>query len=87
MFVRPFRFVVEHSDGSLEQVSLVNPDNFDDWLTPPCQSENETLYFSDYNHGTIQRIVLDPDKDLRSLKIQAIANEVIIGVIGVSLRR
>ena len=68
-------------------MSLVNPDNFDDWLKPSCQSENETVYFSDYNHGTVQKIALDPNKDLKSLKIQAIANEVIVGVIGVSLRR
>ena len=41
---------------------LINPDNFDDWLVAAVQQENETQYFSDYNHGIIQRIPLNPSK-------------------------
>ena len=81
------RFTVEYSDGTEEIVSLVNPDNFDDWLVASVQQENETEYFSDYNHGIIQRIPLDYSKDLKALKVRAIANEVIVGILGISIQK
>lgn len=80
------RFTVEYSDGTEEKVSLINPDNFDDWLVASVQQENETEYFSDYNHGIIQRIPLDYSKDLKTLKVRAIANEVIVGILGISIQ-
>lgn len=81
------RFIVEYTDGSQEKISLINPDNFDDWLTPSIQTENDTQYFSDYNHGIIQRIMLNPSKELKTLTVCAVANEVIIGIIGISICR
>jgi hypothetical protein len=81
------RFTVEYSDGTEERVALVNPDNFDDWLVAAVQQENETQYFSDYNHGIIQRISLNPSRDLKALKVRAIANEVIVGILGISIRK
>lgn len=81
------RFSVEYTDGTKEIVSLVNPVNFDDWLVASVQQENETQYFSDYNHGIIQRIPIDPTKDLKALKVRAIANEVILGILGISINR
>ncbi len=80
------RFTVEYSDGTEEKVSLINPVNFDDWLVAAVQQKNETQYFSDYNHGIIQRIPLDPFKELKALKVRAIANEVITGILGISIR-
>ena len=80
-------FTVGYSDGTEEKVSLVNPVNFDDWLVAAVQQENETEYFSDYNHGIIQRLTLNPSKKLKSFKVRAIANEVIVGVLGLSVRR
>jgi hypothetical protein len=79
------RFVVEYSDGTKEKVSLINPVNFDDWLVAAVQQENGTEYFSDFNHGIVQHIVVDPAKELKSLKVRAIANEVIVGVLGISI--
>lgn len=81
------RFTVEYEDGTNEKVSLINPVNFDDWLVAAVQQENETEYFSDFNHGIIQRIPLNPDKELKSLNVRAIANEVIVGILGVSIHR
>ena len=80
------RFTVTYLDGSMQTVSLVNPVNFDDWLNAALQTENETVYFSDYNHGMVQRIILDSNKELSNISIEAIANEVIIGLIGISIR-
>jgi hypothetical protein len=81
------RFIVEYADGTAEQVSLVNPTHFDDWLNPAVQQENETVYFSDYNHAIVQRMILDSTKELRGFTVQAVANEVITGILGLSLRR
>jgi len=78
-------FIVEYTDGTTEKVSLINPDNFDDWLVAAVQQKNETQYFSDFNHGIVQRIPLDPAKELKTLKVKAIANEVIVGILGISI--
>jgi hypothetical protein len=61
--------------------------SFDDWLGAPLQTAHETFCFSDHNHGIVVRVPLDPGKPLRELIVTAISNEVIIGVIGVTLRR
>src|SRR5690606_34595292 len=68
------RLTVQYRDGSEEAVSLVNPVNFDDWLVAATQRENETVYFSDYNHAFVQRIRLDPAKELQSLAVRGTAN-------------
>ncbi len=81
------RITVTYADRSQQAVSLVHPENFDDWLNAALQQANETAYFSDYNHGMVQRIHLDPEKELASLSIEAIANEVIVGLLGISIRR
>jgi len=62
------RLEVEYKDGERAAVSLVNPVNFDDWLVSAVQQENETVYFSDFNHGIVQRIQLDPARELRCLE-------------------
>ena len=81
------RIVVEYQDGTTEKVSLVYPFNFDDWLTPAFQTENESFYFNHYNHATVQRIKLDQNKRLKNVKVEAVANEVILGVLGISICR
>jgi hypothetical protein len=80
------RFVVRYADGSEAVTALVNPENFDDWLVAATQRRNETVQFSDYNHAIVQRIRLEPTKTLKSLEISGTANEVIVGVLGVSIR-
>jgi hypothetical protein len=78
---------VRYRDGAGERISLVNPVNFDDWLNAPCQERSESVQFSDSNHAIVQRIALDPARDLEALAAGATANEVIIGVLGVSVHR
>lgn len=80
------RLTVEYTDGKIHDVSLVPPVNFDDWLVAAVQTGNETVYFSDYNHGLVQKIGLDPSVDLKSLTVRAVANEAIIGILGVTIR-
>ncbi len=81
------RITVEYEDGDKTEIKLVYPLNIDDWLVPALQSQNENLYFNDYNHATVQKICLDPTKKLANLKIRAVANEVIMGVLGVTLSK
>ena len=80
------RFTVTYKGGHTEVSSLINPTNFDDWLGGAVQTENETVYFSDYNHGIVQRIPLNPSKKTQLLEVRAIANEVVIGILGISFR-
>lgn len=81
------RFTVTYRDGKQQITNLVHPNDFDDWLVPSLQTENETVYFSDYNHGIVQRISLDQGKELSEISIEAIANEVIIGLFGINIKR
>ena len=79
------RLTVQYADGGSTAVSLVYPDNCDDWLTAALQKKNEAFYFSDFNHGLVQIIRLDLERELAALEIEAIANEVILGVLGVTI--
>ena len=81
------RFTLEYADGKTQEVSLVPPVNFDDWLVAAVQTANETVYFSDYNHGLVQRVTLDASRDLKSLTVRAVANETVVGILGVTIRR
>jgi len=86
-WVENARFTVTYNDTSKQIINLVNSENFDDWLNAALQTQNETVYFSNYNHGIVQRIILEPEKELAMISMEAIANEVIIGLLGISIRR
>lgn len=79
------RFIIGYADGAEKSVQLVNPVIFDDWLNPAVQRENETVYFSDFNHGIVQRIELDSMKELESFTARAVANEVMVGLLGLNV--
>jgi hypothetical protein len=51
------------------------------------QPSNEAVYFCAHNHGIVQRIALDPGRDLAAFTVKAVANEVIVGVLGITLGR
>ncbi len=78
---------MSYLNGTKSAIPLINPTNFDDWFVAATQRENETVPFSDTNHAIVQRIRLDPAKPLKSLVVEGTANEVIVGVLGVALRR
>ena len=86
-YVDGVRITVSYSDGTAESEALVYPESLDDWLTSALTTKAEIFYFSDYNHATVKRIRLNPEKTLKSVKIEAVANELILGVAGISVRR
>jgi len=85
--VENVRITVTYADGTAEATSLVYPLSIDDWLTSALTTEAEIFYFSNYNHASVKRIRLNPEKELRSVKIEAIANELVLGVAGITLGR
>jgi hypothetical protein len=80
-------FEVVYADGGSQRVALVHQKNFDDWLVPALQRESESFYFSDFNHAMIQRLRLEAGRPLAALRVIGTANEVIVGVLGVTLLR
>ena len=85
--VENVRITVKYADGSTEVAKLVYPDSIDDWLVPALQKESETYYFNNFNHANVHRIRLNPAKILDSVSIEAVANEVIMGILGISISR
>lgn len=86
-YVENARITVTYADGATEETSLVYPFNIDDWLTSALTTKAECFYFSNFNHATVQRVRIDPAKELADIKVEAIANEVILGVAGISISR
>ncbi len=85
--VENVRFTVTYADGTTEDTPLVYPIDIDDWMTSALTTQAENLYISNFNHATVKRIRINPDKELASIKVEAIANEVILGVVGISVSR
>ena len=85
--VENVRLTVTYTDGTTEATPLVYPVSIDDWMTSALTTEAENLYISNFNHATVKRIRVDPDKELASLTVEAVANEDIFGVVGISVSR
>ncbi len=81
------RLTVHYKDGTKEEKKLVYPFQIDDWLTSALTTDGEIFYFNNFNHATVQRIRLDPDKELADITVEAVANEIILGVVGISISR
>ena len=81
------RLKVIYADGSEETAELIPPVNFDDFLIPAFQDRNETVYFSDGTHGLVQKIALDPEKELCKFTVEAVASEVIVNILALTLRK
>ena len=58
-----------------------------DWLTSALTTEGEIFYFNEFNHATVQRLRIDPTKELENIKIEAVANELVLGIAGISIGR
>lgn len=86
-YVENARITVTYADGTSTHTKLVYPLNIDDWLTSALTTEAEIFYFSNFNHATVQRLRIDSGKELESIKIEAVANEVILGIAGISISR
>ena len=85
-FVVNAKLTVVYEDATTETVDLIPPVNFDDFLLGSYQTRNEILYFSDGTHGLVQKIKLDPAKKVVKLQTEAIANEVILNILGITVR-
>ena len=81
------RITVTYADGTQTYKKLVYPIHMDDWLTSALTTEGEIFYFNDFNHATVQKIRIDSGKELASIKVEAVANEIVLGVAGVSISR
>lgn len=84
-YVENVRITVNYADGTQEKTELVYPLSIDDWLTSALTTEAEIFYFNNYNHATVKSIRLDPARPLKSVNIEAIANDLVFGVAGISL--
>ena len=87
LYVPNARLEVEYADGSKESVELVPPLNFDDFLHPAYQKDNDVFYIGEGTHALVQEIPLDSAKELKALHVEAIANEAIINILAVNLAR
>lgn len=81
------RITVTYADGTSTCKKLVYPISLDDWLTSALITDGEIFYFNEFNHATVQKLRLDPNKELAAIKIEAVANEVVLGVVGISVSR
>ena len=81
------RITVTYKDGTTSEEKLVYPFSLDDWLTSALTTEAEIFYFSNYNHATVKRMRIDAEKELSSVKIEAVANDLILGIAGISISR
>lgn len=79
------RLTVVYENGGEKAVPLFHPDNFDDWLLPSLLPGGDIFYFSDINHGIVNRIALDETRRVSALRVEAVANEVILGILGISI--
>ena len=86
-YVENARITVTYADGTSTDKKLVYPANIDDWLTSALTTEGEIFHFNNYNHATVQKLRINPTKELKSIQVKAVANEVILGVAGISISR
>ena len=86
-YVENARITVTYKDGTSTSTKLVYPLNIDDWLTSALTTEGEIFYFNEFNHATVQKLRIDPTKELENIKIEAVANELVLGVAGISIGR
>ena len=94
---------VQYADGSEETLSLVPPDNCDDWLSymhgqwsyldmardnrPYAVNGRPVMFGKIAAHGNAHAIVLDPAKELKSLRVECRGTETFVGLLAATLYR
>lgn len=96
------RVVVEYEDGTSATLSLVPPDNCDDWLS---YSHGQYWYFDPKRdcrpyavngrpamlgktaHANVHAVALDPAKALKALRFECRGTETLAGLLGATLYR
>ena len=96
------KVVVEYADGTSQTLSLLPPDNCDDWLNystgqwayyvpsrdnKPYAVKGNPVMFGETAHSNVHAITLDPSKGLKSLRLVCCGKETIVGILAVTLYR
>ena len=96
------KVVVEYADGTSQTLSLLPPDNCDDWLNystgqwvyyvqardnKPYAVKGNPVLFGETAHANVHAITLDPSKELKSLRLVCCGKETIAGILAVTLYR
>ena len=97
------RVKVQYADGTEAALSLVPPDNCDDWLSymhgqwayldmkrdnrPYAVNGRPVMFGEIAAHGNAHAIDLDPAKELKSLRFECRGTETFAGLLGVTLMR
>lgn len=66
---------------------IFETENFDDWLCEPYHLKGVTEYLGEKTHGLILDMPLNSKFSINKIKIETIANEVIIGILGLTILR
>ena len=83
------RVEVEYADGSAASLSLVPPDNCDDWLNyaqpSPYHVNGEHIMLHDRAHVNVLALKLDPSKELKRLVVECRSTETLAGIVAATL--
>jgi hypothetical protein len=93
---------VEYADGSTESLSLLPPDNCDDWLSyshgqwsyydakrdgRPYAVNGKPVMLSETAHANVHALALDPTKDIKCVRFSCRSTETLAGLLAVTLYR
>lgn len=93
---------VQYADGAEEALSLVPPDNCDDWLNyshgqwsyydakrdnKPYALKGRPVMLGETAHANAHAIALNPTKELKSLRIECGGTETFVGLLAATLYR
>ncbi len=99
-WVEAAKCVVEYADGTTAALSLVPPDNCDDWLNysqgqwsyydrarddRPYAAKGNPVMFGQTAHANVHALSLDPEKELRSLRFVCTGTQTLAGLLGITL--
>jgi hypothetical protein len=78
------RFTVHAEDGTYV-LPLINPNNLDDWLMPPFALSGYSQKFGPGTYGRILDMDLSEKKRVETVEVECLSNEVLFGVLGLTL--
>ena len=81
------RFRAVFQDGRESCLDLVPPLNFDDFLIPAFLQSADYFYVSEGTHGIHLVMDVSGSGPLRELRMEAVANEMILMLLGITLER
>jgi len=80
------RITVHLADGAQRVLPLTNPENLDDWLCDPFALSGFPQPLGEKTHALILDLDLGAEADIASLDLECLANEVLVGLLGVTVR-